>query len=381
MPKWSGKWLGGRTYTANDGSTRWIIRKTVAGAAYNITLDVRSEAEALAELAAFRRNPTAYRTASQERVEEAQKAQEDAAKAVFLDENRAQAFLQHLKASGRSVEYLKSTRSYLAAWATALAGKDLRALMGPALKKLLATWDTGKKWRIIVFKSFTSYLQEAGELDPMENPGRFLKVPPARRNYELKGYGIEHVQKLYAALGSQAIRDVLCLQAKSGMHGTEVDRLASGDGKIAVLKNQGEIAGTVTFKHKTGKRFTVSLDAQALAAAQRLQVRGSAPDRQTIREAVERVCERTGLEFVHFGSIRHSFATWLVEQGSTYNQKGGGLPLEAVAQALNHSSTRTTALHYVSAMVPPMYVVPIRLEHPEEPVELRTTQTEAAQAG
>jgi hypothetical protein len=28
-----------------------------------------------------------------------------------------------------------------------------------------------------------------------------------------------------------------------------------------------------------------------------------------------------------------------------------------------------------------MYVVPIRLEHPEEPVVLRTTQTEAAQAG
>ncbi len=171
---------------------------------------------------------------------------------MFLDENRAQRFLQHLKDTDRSVEYLKSTRSYLAAWATALAGKDLRALTGPALKKLLATWDTGKKWRIIVFKSFTSYLQDAGELDPMENPGRFLKVPPARRSHELKGYGIEHIQKLYAALGSQAIRDVLCLQAKSGMHGTEVDRLASGDGKIAVLKNQGEIAGTVTF----GERVT-----------------------------------------------------------------------------------------------------------------------------
>jgi hypothetical protein len=73
MPKWSGKWLGGRTYTANDDSTRWIIRKTVAGTAYNVTLDVRSEAEALAELAAFRRNPAAYRTASQERVEEARR--------------------------------------------------------------------------------------------------------------------------------------------------------------------------------------------------------------------------------------------------------------------------------------------------------------------
>nr|CAF05637.1 hypothetical protein [Archangium disciforme] len=377
MTKWSGKWIGGRTYTATDGSTRWIIRKTVAGVAYNVTLDVRSEAEALAELAAFRRNPAAYRTASQERQDEAQQAQEDAAQAVFLDEDRARRFLQHLKSSGRSDEYLKSTRSYLAAWATALADKDLRAVTGPALKKILATWDTGKKWRIIVFKSFTSFLQDSGELDPMVNPGRFLKVPPARRNHELKGYSIEHVQQLYAALGSQAIRDVLCLQAKTGMHGTEVDRLASGDGKIAVLKDQGEIAATVTFKHKTGKPFTLSLDVQGLAAAQRLQARGSAPDRQTIREAVERVCARTSLEFVHFGAIRHSFATWLVEQGSIYNPKGGGLSLEAVAQALNHSSTRTTALHYVSATVPPMYVVPIRLEHSNDPSELRIARAPA----
>ncbi|MCY1032173.1 hypothetical protein OV207_11945 [Corallococcus sp. BB11-1] len=252
------KWSGDRTYTATDGSTRWILRKTVARVAHSVTLDVRSEAEALAELAAFRRNPAA----SQERQDEAQQAHEDAAQAVFLDEDRARRFLQHLKASGRSDEYLKSTRSYLAAWATALTGKDLRAVTGPALKKILATWDTGKKWRIIVFKSFTSFLQDAGELDPMVNPGRFLKAPPARRNRELKGYSIEHVQKLYAALGSQTLRDVLCLQAKTGMHGTEVDRLASGDGKITALKDQCAIATTVTFKHKTGERFTASLDAR-----------------------------------------------------------------------------------------------------------------------
>jgi integrase len=84
------------------------------------------------------------------------------------------------------------------------------------------------------------------------------------------------------------------------------------------------------------------------------------------------------LEFVHFGAIRHSFATWLVERGSTYNPKGGGLPLKAVAQALNHSSTRTTALHYVSATVPPMYVVPIRLEHPQDPATLCTAQPQAS---
>lgn len=74
MTKWSGKWIGGRTYTATDGSTRWIIRKTVVGVAHNVTLDVRSEAQALAELAAFRRNPAVYRTASQERQDEAQQA-------------------------------------------------------------------------------------------------------------------------------------------------------------------------------------------------------------------------------------------------------------------------------------------------------------------
>ncbi|WP_420715204.1 hypothetical protein [Corallococcus sp. BB11-1] len=71
---------------------------------------------------------------------------------------------------------------------------------------------------------------------------------------------------------------------------------------------------------------------------------------------MEHVCARTDLEFVQFGAIRHSFATWLVEQGHAYSPKGGDLPLKAVAQALNHSSTRTTALHYVSATMPPRYM-------------------------
>ncbi|RKH43192.1 hypothetical protein D7Y23_29820 [Corallococcus sp. AB050B] len=60
MTKWSGEWIRSRAYTATDDSTRRIIRKTVSGGAYNVTLDMRNKAEALAELASFLRNPVAY---------------------------------------------------------------------------------------------------------------------------------------------------------------------------------------------------------------------------------------------------------------------------------------------------------------------------------
>jgi hypothetical protein len=45
-------------------------------------------------------------------------------------------------------------------------------------------------------------------------------------------------------------------------------RLAAGDGKIAEVEDEGEIAGTITFVHTSGYVHTVSVDLQALRAAQ-----------------------------------------------------------------------------------------------------------------
>ena len=121
-------------------------------------------------------------------------------------------------------------------------------------------------------------------------------MPPARPEKALrdKGYSMRDVERIYAAISGwesarygwkgtgrvtevQCVRDVLMLHAKCGMHGTEIDRLARGEGKVKVLQGQGAIAGTITFIHKSGRVHVQSVDAQALAAAMRLQARGSAP--------------------------------------------------------------------------------------------------------
>mgnify|MGYP006138046551 CR=1 FL=1 len=44
----------------------------------------------------------------------------------------------------------------------------------------------------------------------------------------------------------QCVRDVLMLHTKCGMHGTGIDRLARGEGKVKLLQGQGAIAGTIT---------------------------------------------------------------------------------------------------------------------------------------
>jgi hypothetical protein len=50
--------------------------------------------------------------------------------------------------------------------------------------------------------------------------------------------------------------------------------------------------------------------------------------------------------------------------------KSGGLPLAAVAAVVGHHSANTTKRFYENVKVPPMIKIPIKLEHPEDPVVL-----------
>jgi integrase len=368
--KWIGTWEGGRTYRTQTGEVRWVIRRRLGDKDWNVTLDVEKEADANAEYRVFQRDPAAYRTHRQELSHRAKVAAKAAQEAVLLTDATVEPFLRHLKATGRTPQYIDAAQHYLADWGTKLKGQDLRTIGPKALKKTHASFETALKWRTITFKSFCSYLVAQGDLDAVEDPGRHLRVPAARRRHENKSYSIETVERLYKAIPSQEVRDVLCILAKTGMHGTEVERLARGDGTLTALKGHGEIAGTARFIHKNGRPFIVSLDLQTLAAAQRLQARRKAPDRQTLRHYAHRVHKATGLEVVNFGALRHSFATWMAQSGTICSPGGAGVSAEVVAQLLGHTSARTTALHYLDVKVPPMGQVPIKLYHPEDPKPL-----------
>ena len=377
MPNWTGKWDGGRTYRDKAGKTIWQLERMHGGARYSRRLDAGNEKAALAVLALFERDPSSYLT----RTQAAAKADEEA---VHLDPPTVARFLDHLKGEGRTERYRKNLRTYLSAWAEILANRDLRSLSLQELKRCLARWPTARKNRIIAIKSFFSFLREVSATLPSAQDATLaLKVPPARpeRARRQKGYAMAEIERLYRAMDGweskklgggitkvQCVRDVLLLHAKSGLHGTEIERLARGEGEVKMLHGYGEIAGTIKFVHKSGRVHLQSLDQQAMEAAQRLQARGSAPTDSWIRKVIARTAKSIGAEPIRTGELRHSFVAWAHTYGQEIRPAEGGIPLSAIAAAIGHQSANTTKRFYDVAPIPPMIKVPIKLEHPEDPL-------------
>ncbi|WP_201756499.1 site-specific integrase [Corallococcus silvisoli] len=346
-----------------------------------MALDAASEREALAELALWERNPDGYRTRRQSAADDAP---------VRIDEEALSGLMAHLTEKGRSKDYRRDVRNYLAAWAEALGGRDLRKVQLRELRKYLADWKTARKGRIIALKTLTAWLREDDQLKPSEDPTLELKVPPsiAEKGRRKKGYPMAVVESFYSAIKSQSVRDVLCLRAKTGMHDSEIARIASGDGELRDVNDPCGIRGTACFRHKNGRVHVVSLDAQAFIAAQRLQARKKSPSRSTVHECLgataARLTKRSpegSVAPIHPGELRHCFATWSSECGRVVKPTSGGVALEMVAAVMGHLSTRTTKLFYEGVQVPPMIVFPLRLVHPEDPVVVIPEAQQAARRG
>ncbi|WP_257455632.1 tyrosine-type recombinase/integrase [Archangium lipolyticum] len=374
MPKWTGSWAGGRTYQNKEGETVYQLERSVSGVRYSIKLEVGSERAALAELALFDRDPVGYRA-------QVQSAGAPQGSAVFLDAETVQGFLLHLASKERSGGYRRDARTYLSQWAEVLARRDLRTVTLLELRRALSQWSTARKMRIITLKSFFSWLREEDRIKASEDPTLALKVPPAvaEKGVRTKGYTMAQVEKLYAAVNSQVVRDVLCLRAKTGMHNSEIERLASGKGELRVINDPSGIAGTARFLHKNGRVHIISLDAQGLAAAQRLQARGAAPGRNTVRESIGYASVRAGQSPLNPGELRHSFATWAKNEGTVVKATRGGVPLDVVASVLGHQSSRTTSKFYDGTEVPPLIAIPLKLYHPQDPVAMQPRSGSAGQ--
>ena len=384
-------WPGGFVRLSRGREVYVIERRVGSGARKKVTLDVRTEREALAELALFERDPLAYRTRKQQRRERAADAG-----GIRLDAATVAAFSTDARAKVERGElsegHVRHTlQPYLLAWAEALGGRELRTVTLGELRRILDGWTTAEHKRIVTLKAFTAWAREKGKLARKDDPTLDLAVPPVTpRPVAARAFTAEKIEAFYAALTSwryprghkphrkptddsfeivdlQPVRDVFLLRAKCGMHGTEIERLARGEGTIRVLENEGEIAATLVFPHKRGGEHVVSVDAQALAAAQRLQAAGKAPDRVATGRAVARVVKRhPELAGFRFSNLRHSFIT-LGAGGRIVTARGGGVPLEVLSQVAGHTSTSTTRRHYLGAHIPPMVVLPLRLANPDDP--------------
>lgn len=394
-PQWIGTWAGGRKVAGKNGRVIFALERMVNGVRFTRRLSVNSENDALAELALFDRDPGKYATAREQ-------AQEARAGALVVNEDSIRQVVKHLRKLDRNPDYVSAVTRYLAQWAEDLAGADLRGIRIENLKVILSKHDTARQPRIASLKTFTAYFrEEVNTLAAGEDPTLSLsapKAPPAKTKKE-KGYPAELIELVYSSVydwtqeptkpdrfgrshargvvvgarrdgwgDAQGMRDMLLMRALFGMHASEIDRLASGQGIIKPLKGQGEIAGTIRFPHKSGRDHTVSVDARGLAAAQRLAAHGGPISKSFVRTALRHAEKRAGLkERFNPGELRHSLITIARTAGREVKPKLGGVGLEFISSVVGHHGTATTRAHYLGEHIPSLLIIPLKLEHPDDP--------------
>lgn len=390
---WVGPWAGGRKMVDRRGRERWVIERMHQDIRYSVALSAKSLDEANAELALFDRDPAAYRTAKAALREKKEGA-------VCITAVKLEQLEGHLRQQKRTPEYIASTVSYLKVWLKDLGARDLRTVKLRELLGALGTHETAKQKRIAALKTFTAYFrEELALLEASQDPTLALKSPkakPARAKKET-GYSAEVIEKVYAnvhdweaelqapdrfgrqrELGfnkkirkgfgdAQAVRDLICLRAKLGMHESEIKRLALGRAKITQVEH-AEIKGTIEFPHKSGAQHVVSCDAQCLAAARRMRDRRGVLSHSYVVTSLKYACERAGVDGFLPGQLRHSFVSIASDAGEEVRVKSKGVSLAAVQGVVGHApGSRVTGLNYLTRKVPPMIKIPLTLVHPDDP--------------
>lgn len=362
--KWAGKWKGGRIYEDKDGHKQYLIEKMRRRVRYTIRLP-RGVTDPEAELALFKRDPAGY-------AERHKQAAVDM-HAVVLEPGEIERFEKYLRFEKHRVKgYISTTVGYLADWADDLAGRDMRKMRVDDYYRILDGRQTGRNGRIAALKSFSSFLVKRQRLSVADNAAALLEVvrPPPARLLKKRGYSIEQVEKFYTALDEQRVRDCFLLGAKTGMHQTEVARIASGEVELLELSVESEIRAVVRFIHKGRYDHRQALDAQGLAAVRRLMALGAAPSQGRLHEAIKRAARKLNVEPVHPKYLRHSYVTWGAQVGREVKLQAGGVAPGVMSWVVGHRSGLMVKDHYDNSEVPLMVAVPLRLHHPEDPTPL-----------
>ncbi len=429
---WIGTWQGGRVLRLRDKSLRFYIEKRIGKDAPRVLLALDFECrcrevvealeqtrrlervtcghhdQALAELSRFRLDPGAYKTRKQHAAQTMRRATaafDPATVIEFFAWGKAKRDAGELSAG--HVE--RKLIPYVEAWALALGGRrPWREISASDLDEALKGWKN-REGRKVALKTYTRWLRKvARKLDRKDDCTLDLSINPSvpEKNVRKKGYTIKRVEEAYRLVRWQVVRDMLMLKAKTGMHESEIARIAEGKGELTRVSDPSGIEGVLVFDHlKKGSQHAVSVDAETYAAAERLVERGGAATNTVFVRELQWVAiqqhgcggvrkewptkrTRNGREVsqtnavvlpckkckpVRPSELRHSFATWARTVGTEVHPRGQkGVDLQKVAEAMGHLQKRTTQTFYVGDRTPMMIRIPIELEHPDDPPLKRT---------
>ncbi|MGO9828519.1 MAG: hypothetical protein ACLPJH_00135 [Myxococcaceae bacterium] len=346
-----------------------ILRRRSGGRRYVIKLPVASEAEAVAELRLVEAMGVPQYVERARTAAEAAARRKGGSGSVWSAES-LRAWAASMAGRGVSQDHRRACLAYVKAWGRSLKHADLAKLATPDVRRALNGWRTARKYRVIALKAFTKHLRREGLLDRGADPTIELEVPAAKSNRALedRAYPVPVIEAVYSHLsGSQEQRDMFRVLATTGMHISELARLAAGKGVVKAVSGQGAIAGTVKFTHKNGRPHVLSLDRATYDAAERLASRGSTLAKSAFQQGLH-IASRgiealKGADFAA-GRLRHSFATHA--NGEVHPVNHHGVSRATIAAALGHSEA-TNRKFYAGIEVPAMVTVPYRLFHADDP--------------
>lgn len=349
MPKWAGRWKGGRYYLDAKGKRTFFIE----GNDRVVKLQTHDEDLAVGELARFRQDPVAYCR---------QPEPEPDRSPVYINTERLALYIESIRKT--CIDHQKARRAYLADWSA--LGLDLRTADKKVLRLALAKFDGGHRGRVEALNAFCNWLVREEDL-PSWNPlvntyealGRVTRKGERATRGERQAYSLAELRETYERLPSQWVKDAFYLRIATGMHHTEIEQLEGARVQKGPLPDRGaairtldgdqEIRGVLQVRQKTKPRHRISVDAATLAAATRL-IEG-VPHRMSMWKALDPLIP---------SNLRHTFITLAGEVGQLVSYKTAGVTLDAIQNTVGHRvGSKVTLSNYDKLQVPPMVRLPI----------------------
>ena len=364
-----GKWEGGRIALLSGGRRRWYLERRWHGRQMALSLSgVRDDRGAMARLVAFQHDPAGFMERYRDRRRRERGLVHDA---VVLNQEHLDGLKVEQLRRELAPRYIHSCQKHGIEWVRHLAGSDLRELGRLEVQKLLQKHDgSNQHKRVLALKALCRYLVDTGLLDPALNPARHVRMPSQRpeKSVKPKAADAASLPACYRHIPSQDVQDVFRIRLETGMHGSEIDRIAASFiakvplARLDPVDGAEEIAGVVLFIHKGCHQHRISLGAAAWAAAFRLQRLGKGPRQDRIGRQLKVASERAGLgsDFVRAGSLRHAFVSH-GQRGRLAYVTGTGVSVEELVEVTGHKSSRTTRRHYDEALAPRRLILPFEL--------------------
>jgi integrase len=266
-------------------------------------------------------------------IEEFQKEFMDYARQVYTPGNTGiyeRAFTSFLRIQGNSALVAVNARSVDMFKVKRLADGIAKNTVNLELRSLKAAFNIALRWELIG-----------------ANPFKGVKFYQLDEQAPLF-FSIEDFKKLIENIAEEWFRDIVIIGAMTGMRRGEILNLTWN--AIDLERRVIMIQSSDDYRTKRGKKRVIPMNDTVLAVLQRRKLTGYSPKFVFSDESGEKI-SRSALsvrfkrrvkklkldERLHFHSLRHSFASWLVQSGAA--------SIFEVQKLLGHTNIKTTEIY------------------------------------